>query len=289
MVGVINNFGGFYTTEFYFHEARMSGATIEAPCVNNSCHLTIINGTTIYIGFVHLKSLENKISAAIEADRKRNGNFKSLTNFLKRIDIGIEQIRILIRIGAFRFTGKTKQRLLWEALLYISETKSKNHHTEELFNTEPDEQPLPELQRNDIEDAFDEIELLKFPLCDPFKLVATSERGDTVARELMQKLNKHVTIIGYLVTTKDTTTKNKELMHFGTFYDHEGMVFDTVNFPQVARMYPFRGRGFYLIKGKVIEDFGVPCVEVNSMEKLPLINKKELPYVSVNTFLPSTI
>ncbi|HKZ37072.1 MAG TPA: DNA polymerase III subunit alpha [Chryseolinea sp.] len=288
MVGVINNFGGFYTTEFYFHEARMSGANIEAPCVNNSCHLTTINGTTIYIGFVHLKSLENKISVAIEADRKRNGNFRSLTNFLKRIDIGIEQIRILIRIGAFRFTNKTKQRLLWEALLYVSETKSKNHHTEDLFNTEPDEQPLPELQRNDIEDAFDEIELLKFPLCDPFKLLATSERGDTVARELMQKLNKHITIIGYLVTTKDTTTKNKELMHFGTFYDHEGMVFDTVNFPQVARMYPFRGRGFYLIKGKVIEDFGVPCVEVNSMEKLPLVNKKELPYVSVNT-LPSTI
>jgi DNA polymerase-3 subunit alpha len=53
-------------------------------------------------------------------------------------------------------------------------------------------------------------------------------------------------------------------------------------------MYPFRGRGFYLIKGKVVEDFGVPCVEAISMEKLPLINKKELPYVSLHTFLPST-
>jgi DNA polymerase-3 subunit alpha len=287
MVGVINNFGGFYSTEFYFHEARMNGAAIEPPCVNRSCQLTTIEGKTIYIGFGHLKSLEAKVVRAIEVDRERNGNFKSLTNFLKRIDIGIEQIRILIRIGAFRFTGKTKQRLLWEALLHISETKAKNHHTEELFNTEPDEQPLPELHRNDIEDAFDEIELLKFPLGDPFRLLATSERGDTVARELMGKLKKYVTIIGYLVAIKDTGTKNKELMHFGTFYDHEGMVFDTVNFPPVAKMHPFRGRGFYLIKGKVIEDFGVPCVEVSYMEKLPLINKKELPYISTTTFLPS--
>ena len=37
MVGVINNFGGFYHTEFYFHEARMDGAGIEAPCVNHLC------------------------------------------------------------------------------------------------------------------------------------------------------------------------------------------------------------------------------------------------------------
>jgi DNA-directed DNA polymerase III PolC len=49
MVGVINNFGGFYRTEFYFHEARMNGATILAPCVNHSNYLTTIYSTQIYI------------------------------------------------------------------------------------------------------------------------------------------------------------------------------------------------------------------------------------------------
>ena len=34
MCACINNFGGFYRTEFYVHEARMLGARIEAPCVN---------------------------------------------------------------------------------------------------------------------------------------------------------------------------------------------------------------------------------------------------------------
>ncbi|MEQ9567941.1 MAG: hypothetical protein RLN85_19385, partial [Pseudomonadales bacterium] len=33
MVATINNGGGFYSSEFYFHEARMWGATIHAPCI----------------------------------------------------------------------------------------------------------------------------------------------------------------------------------------------------------------------------------------------------------------
>src|SRR3981189_3261747 len=65
MVGVINNFGGFYKTEFYFHEARMNGATIEAPCLNHSEHLTSIEGDTIYVGFIHLKSLETRVAQSI--------------------------------------------------------------------------------------------------------------------------------------------------------------------------------------------------------------------------------
>lgn len=273
MVGVINNFGGFYKTEFYFHEARMSGGRIEAPCVNNSEHLTTIYGDRLYIGFIHIKSLETKIASTIGVERGKNGPYKSLDNFLHRTMITLEQLRILIRIGAFRFTGKSKQRLLWEALLFFSNMKSRNR-AQELFETEPREYPLPALTRNEMEDAFDELELLGFPLCDPFKLLATSDRGNTIARELMHKVGKQVHIIGYVVTTKDARTKSNEAMHFGTFFDRNGEVFDTVHFPQVASRYPFRGRGFYMMRGKVTEDFGVTTIEVSFMEKLPMIHKR---------------
>jgi len=274
MVGVINNFGGFYRTEFYFHEARMNGATIEAPCVNQSEYLTTIFGTQIYIGFIHVKSLETKVAQHIAVERERVGAFKSLDNFLRRITLGLEQIRILIRMGSFRFTGKSKQQLLWEAMLYFGNIKSHNKTTVDLFDTEPKEYPLPVLQRNPLEDAFDEIELLGFPLCDPFLLTASSERGNTFALQLMNQLGKQVHIVGYLVTTKNTSTLKGEPMYFGTFYDAHGEVFDTVHFPGIARKYPFRGRGFYSIKGKVVEDFGVAMLEVNWMDKLPLINKR---------------
>jgi DNA polymerase-3 subunit alpha len=284
MVGVINNFGGFYRTEFYFHEARMNGATIEAPCINHSEYLTTIYGSRIYIGFIHLKSLETKVAQQIAVERQRNGAYKSLDNFLRRITLGLEQIRILIRMGSFRFTGKSKQQLLWEAMLYFSNAKSHNETTIDLFDIEPAEYPLPSLQRNALEDAFDEIELLGFPLCDPFRLLDTSERGDTVALDLIHKLGKYVHIVGYVVTTKNTSTLKGEPMFFGTFYDAHGEVFDTVHFPGIARSFPFRGRGFYAMKGKVVEDFGVAMIEVSWMDKLPLINKRAEEFMRENVY-----
>lgn len=205
----------------------------------------------------------------------RHGPYRSLDNFLRRMPgIGLEQLRILIRLGSFRFTGKSKQKLLWEAMLYYSEHQARPSATEELFDTEPKEYPLPPLQRNNMEDAFDEIELLGFPLCDPFSLLLTKDYGDVTARDLAGKLKKRVRIVGYIVTTKDTSTIKNEPMHFGTFYDARGEVFDTVHFPDVARKFPFRGRGFYEITGKVVEDFGVYMIEVSKMEKLPMVHKR---------------
>jgi DNA polymerase III alpha subunit len=274
MVGVINNFGGFYKTEFYFHEARMNGAKIEAPCVNRSEYLTTIYDDQIYIGFIHLKSLEAKVAQRIAVERDENGEYKSLDNFLRRITLGLEQIRILIRIGAFRFTGKDKQQLLWSAMLFFSSAKSRNKTTVDLFDTEPKEFPLPALQREELEDAYDEMELLGFPLCDPFKLISNPGHGDTEARDLSKKIHMSVCITGYCVTTKDTSTMKGEPMHFGTFYDRNGDVFDTVHFPEIAVKYPFRGRGFYQLQGKVVEDFGVFMIEVTFMKKVSMIHKR---------------
>ncbi|HNP96158.1 MAG TPA: DNA polymerase III subunit alpha [Cyclobacteriaceae bacterium] len=277
MVGVINNFGGFYSTEFYFHEARRSGGKINAPCINKSEHLTTIYGDEIFIGFIHLKSLESKVSEAIIADRERQGPFTGLDNFLNRVPTtSLEQVRILIRLGAFRFTGKSKQRLLWEAMLHLSSkaaTKTRAQSTA-LFDTEPGEYPLPALQRQPLEDAFDEIELLGFPLCDPFLLLEQPCQGNTTAREMASSIGKAVLMVGYLVTTKNTRTLKGESMHFGTFYDHNGDFFDTVHFPAVARKFPFRGRGFYEMRGKVVEDFGVLSLEIDAMKKLPMISKR---------------
>jgi DNA polymerase-3 subunit alpha len=273
MVGVINNFGGFYKTEFYFHEARMNGAGIEPPCINHSEYLTTIYGDTIYIGFIHLKGLEIKIAKQVAVERERHGNYQSLVNFMNRINPGLEQVRVLIRIGAFRFTGKSKQQLLWEAMLYINESRG-NEADLTLFDTEPKEYPLPLLQRNKQEDAFDELELLGFPLCDPFDLLPDKTLGNTLASELSNKKEQEVTIIGYMVTIKPTSTKRGEAMCFGTFYDSRGEFFDTVHFPVIHKTYPMRGRGFYLIEGKVTEDFGVFMIEVTRLKKLPMIHKR---------------
>lgn len=281
MVGVINNFGGFYKTEFYFHEARMSGAVIEAPCVNNSNFLTTIHGTTIYMGFIHIKGLETKLAQEISAARASH-SFKSLDDFLNRVPFGLEQTRLLIRIGAFRFTGKSKQLLMWEAMLYFSNTKSKKRGSG-LFETEQKEFSLPPLERNNIEDVYDEIEILGFPICDPFRLLAEKDVSPGRATHLLAHTGKLIPITGYLVTTKNARTRKGDSMLFGTFHDKDGEVFDTVHFPESAKRFPFRGRGFYTVHGRVVEDFGVAMIEVSYMEKVPMINKRAEEFMRETT------
>jgi DNA polymerase-3 subunit alpha/error-prone DNA polymerase len=54
MVAVINNQGGFYRTEVYVHEAKMSGGIINT-CVNKSEYETTVYGVDVYLGFMQLK------------------------------------------------------------------------------------------------------------------------------------------------------------------------------------------------------------------------------------------
>jgi DNA polymerase-3 subunit alpha len=270
MVATINNFGGFYRTELYVHETRMHGGTIEAPCINNSFNEATIKGKTIFLGFMFLHAFESKTIRRLVDERKKNGRFNSLDNFIDRVPISVEQISILIKINAFRFTGVNKRELLWEAHLKISKTVVREHIVT-LFKSEKINYKTPQLSSTLLENAFDEIELLGFPLCNPFKLLQNPQQGFLKARELPRFKNKIVTIEGYLVTTKTTATANKRTMFFGTFLDRDGDFIDTIHFPPVAAKFPFRGKGIYKVTGKVLEEFDCINIEVISMHRLAVI------------------
>ena len=59
-----------------------------------------------------IANFEKNVAEHILAEKNRHGEFSSLENFMKRVSISVEQLRILIRIGAFRFTGKTKKQFI---------------------------------------------------------------------------------------------------------------------------------------------------------------------------------
>ncbi len=269
MVAVINNFGGFYRTWVYVHEARRYGARIHLPCVNRSTYKTTIYGSDIYLGFIHIMNLEEKIARSIEIEREKNGTFVSLDDFVEKINPGLEQLIILIRTGALRFTGKTKPVLLWEAHMLIN--KRKPDPVKPLFFTPPKKYSLPEFENDILVDAYDETEFLGFPVsCSWFDLLETSYRGNAFASNLLNFTGKKVRMVGHLVTVKYIKTIKNEWMNFGCFIDSEGNYFDTIHFPQSLKNHPFRGSGVYLIAGKVVTEFGYPSVEVEKMEKLPV-------------------
>lgn len=274
IVAVINNFGGFYNMEFYVQEARKNGAHIHAPCVNNSTYLTCIKGKTIYLGFVHLKSLEQSIAHRICHERESTGLYKSLEDFTRRIPIGPEQLHILIRINAFRFTGIYKKNLLWEASQFFISKKTTTPNAL-LFEEETMLLELPVLEKLKYENHFDEIELLGFPICFPFDLLPPKYNQGIRAKDMMENKGRYVNMVGYFIEVKDTTTKKSEHMSFAFFIDANGDGFDTTHFPDYLKRNPFQGRGFYLMKGKVAVEFDYPSIEVQYMKKLPIVNKEE--------------
>lgn len=261
MVAVLNNGGGFYGPELYVHEARMHGATILAPCVNHSCAQAIIEGKDIYLGLQSLNEIEEKTIEKIIQARQEEGEFTSLNNFLDRVAISIEQLTILIRIDALRFTGFDKKNLLWKAHFRLTKKLNKVQQ-KQLFETEVKNFELPVFHSSPIDDAYDQIELLGFPLCSPFELVKHGLPKSLMAKDLNQFVGQDVVQYGYLVAIKNTRTSKGETMQFGTFLDQEGQFIDTVHFPPVAAKYRLSGKGVYKICGTVTEEFGFLTVEV---------------------------
>ncbi len=334
ITGVINNFGGFYSSWVYFNEARVSGATLHVPCVNRSEYKTCIRGSDIFLGFVHVANLEAGVGKAIvdlrftiddlrftkdegrgtkdegrgtkDEGRGRGGEkpYADLEDFIQRVPVTLDQLVILIRAGAFRFTGKPKASLLWEAHMLLgkneaakispprhlatslpdvnparSPSAAPTGEAEQTFNLQfsifnsvaPKRFTLPVLEQNILTDVYDEIELLGFPVTySYFDLLVTKFRGDILAHEMAANVGKTIRMLGLLVTIKYVRTIKKEWMHFGTFIDVNGRFFDTVHFPKAVTQYPFRGDGVYLVKGKIVEEFGFPSMNVDQMAKMPL-------------------
>jgi DNA polymerase-3 subunit alpha len=167
--------------------------------------------------------------------------------------------------------------------------------TGDLFATKVEEPRLPDLQHYPLADAYDELDLLGFPLCDPFTLVECSEwavaNGEwemraqapftnshspftsapqfILKRHMPQHIGRRVRMLGYLVHVKATDTLHGQRMTFGSFIDTAGDLWDSTQFPDVAARHAFRGRGVYRFSGVVEEEFGHCALRTQWLEKLP--------------------
>ncbi len=270
MVATLNNFGGFYKPEHYIHEARMHGGSIHTVSVNASDYVNRIEGTILYLGFMMLYAFESKNAEKIVEERRQKGPYLDLDDFINRVSISLAQIVILIKVNAFKFTGRNKRELLWEAHMKVHKVVLEEQiHT--LFVSEKRNYKTPKLVSSFLEDAFDEIEHYGFPLSSPFLLLTKPLDQKILADDLLNHEGKTVTVFGDYVTAKRTSTSKGDLMYFGTFIDVKGNPIDTVHFPIIAKKYPFRGRGVYRITGKVTQEFDCVSIEVSEMEKLAII------------------
>jgi len=271
MVSVLNNYGGFYNKKVYLNEARKAGGIIRLPCINKSKMNTTLYGNEVYLGFDSLLHFESRLTQILIEERQQNGIYTGLENFILRTHASLEQVIILIRCGAFGFLNTGKKELLWEAHLLASQYKKQAVPHLSLFEILNSKPSLPKLESSLLEDLFDEIELIGFPVsASMFHMAKSKYRGNASAQDLLLMQGKTVRIVAELITEKTVRTRNNKTMKFGTFLDINGDFIDTVHFPPCLQHYPLNGSGLYLIEGNITVDYGCAAVEVHRCARMPL-------------------
>jgi DNA polymerase-3 subunit alpha len=273
MVATLNNGGGFYSKELYLHEARMHGATIHLPCINNSQAWCTIEGSTIYLGLALIAELTEHTLQAVLKERALNGDYKNIHEFIARVPVSLEQMRLLVKAGTFNFTGRNKTELLWEIHSLI-QPNIKKTSKQELFQVDMPKWELPAFNHSKTDEAFDEMALFGFTLSSPFGLLKDALPTNFTANEMKLSINKTISIVGYWVNTKRTYTSKGDKMYFGTFTDLAGNWIDTVHFPPSAKQFPFTGPGCYLITGKVVNEYDFISVEVTELKRLAMVDRE---------------
>jgi hypothetical protein len=113
------------------------------PSVNHSTAEAVIRGKRIYLGFGLVKELEIKTIAAIVHARQADGEFSSIEEFVKRAQVSLDQLVLLVRVGGFKFAGQSKKELLWKAHFLLGHAK-KSRPTKLLFDADTKNYELPD-------------------------------------------------------------------------------------------------------------------------------------------------
>jgi len=166
---------------------------------------------------------------------------------------------------------------LIEARLLLINFKPENRNLM-LIEKPVQDYKLPELKRERFEDAFDELEIIGFPVSySPFDLLETKYRGSVFVKDLLKFQKRQVKMLAYLISRKHVPTK-KGAMFFGTWIDVNGDYFDTAHFPDSLKQYDFQGGGCYLLLGTVEVDYHFPTITIHKMAKMPMIPDPRYAY-----------
>ncbi len=286
LAAVLTNQGGYYTPEVYVNEAKRLKIKIELPCVNKSEFEYSGKGNSIRIGFMAVKNLSKNSIDKILNERKKNGNFTSLLDFLTRTKLAYEETASLIKCGAmdcFNFTRPSLMRLLD---VYLFNRKILNENYNDLFINESfqlekevitnENYSIEEICRIEYE-TFGYM-VSKHPLNFFEKII--DHPGVTKAAEIHKLHNKKVRMIGWHMASKRIKTKSGRIMKFLSLEDLSD-TFEAVLFPDTYEKFAEKtlSAGPYFILGKVDAENGnniiVEKLEILSSQKISSISEKD--------------
>lgn len=120
-------------TQLYIEEALKKGIKVLPPDINHSLATFTPDGENIRFGLASIKQVGEGVIEEIIKEREANGDFKSIYDYIKRLDIKCSNKKTLeglIKAGAFANIEKSRKQLI-DNIEYITATASKETKAKE--------------------------------------------------------------------------------------------------------------------------------------------------------------
>lgn len=256
---------------YYINECKKHNVPVLGPDINSSEHSFIVQNEAIRFGLGGIKNVGDNAIEALIKERRINGPYTSLLDFVKRVEYRFVNKRLLeslIRCGAMDGFKENRHQLLliYEATQAVGAKQQKNAQQGyvSLFGDAEEEEAIAIPQVEDLREEIklkDEKEYTGFYITGhPLGAYEDSLKGLFELGNLLENgeaLDGQVIQFGGLITHRlDRVTRTKqETMTILKIEDFSGSV-DVVLFPQAYQKYKQYAQvdGIVRVKGRIDAD-----------------------------------
>ena len=261
MASVLSNMGGFYSPAVYIQESIRMEIKVELPCINKSEYAYTGSENKIKIGLMAIKGFPNNSAHRIITERKSGGKFKSLAEFLHRVNPGYEETSLLIRCGAMGCFRQTRPELLRLLDVYFRQRSLVQNGDLFCFEMSGLEEKVKTKKQFSAEEICrNEYELFGYMVTrHPLYFYRDFINNSNIisVSEMHRFDKKKIKMIGWYMTSKRIKTKKGKIMKFLSLEDLTG-TFEAVIFPEVYNKYAelTMSMGPYVVEGEVDTEGG---------------------------------
>ena len=282
---------GFYSLDALGRDARRNGIQTLLPHVNKSDVVCTAEGNNLRIGLGFVRNWGVEIAEHTIEERRCNGPYASLTDFLRRTPSTLQRpaIENLIWVGGFSEFGLTRRELLWRAGLWLGpdtnnncKRSRENHAQTELALDNPYENlPFPDIGQT--EQMIAEYRILHFSTeLHPLSLLKNVLPKGTLTSDRLPLLRQGSTVrVAGLVTTRQRPGTAKGYI-FVLIEDEHGPI-NVIVRPDVYKRdrNAVRMETFLAVSGRLQKDGATINVIANDVQALRVpgapVHQQELP------------
>lgn len=276
---------------YYINECRHMGIKVTPPDINESFGVFTVIDNNIRFGLTAVKNVGQGVAEAIIKERKKNGRFKDLRDFLTRLsgEVNKKVVESLIKSGAMDSWGLHRSSLLsaYEDMMtdIQKETKVANRNQISLFEMVDEMQiqkapnevrQIPEYPKKQLlamEKEMLGIYLSGHPLIDyeqQLKANTNFTSKDMLDEGSKLRDNQYVVTGGIINDIKTKTTKSNKVMAFITLEDLTGAI-EILVFPNTYEKYIdlLKKDNAVIVKGRInIKEEETPKIIAEELSQL---------------------